>query len=80
MQTLQNMKHQDSEVLDFKSFMSQALLPIMYGLDKDESPFSQIFQIPDMDRLALGGDSMQAHGSSFMLTVDTQQSTSSLAQ
>lgn len=80
MLTLQNMKHQDSEVLDFKSFMSQTLVPIRHGPDKDQTAFSQSFQIPGMDGLELGRDSMQAPGSSFMITVDSQQGTSILAQ
>lgn len=73
MQTLQKKKHQNSEVLDFKSFISQVLVPIRHGPDKDQTAFSQSFQIPGMDRLELGRDSMQAHGSSFMLTVESQQ-------
>lgn len=80
MQTLQNLKHQDSEVLDFKSFMSEALVPIRHGPDKDQTAFSQSFQIPGIDRLELGRDPVQAPGSSFMLTVESRQSTSSLAQ
>lgn len=80
MQTLQNMQHQDSEMLDFKSFMSQALVPIRHGPDKDQTAFCQSFQIPGMDGLKLGTDSMQARGSSFMITMDSQQGTSTLPQ
>lgn len=66
MQTLQNMKHRASEALDFKSFVSQALVPIRHGPDKDQPAFSQSFQIPGMDRLELGRDSVQAPESSFL--------------
>lgn len=80
MQTLQNMKHQASERLDFKSLMSQDLVPIRHGPDKHQPAFSQSFQIPGMDGLELGRDSMQAHGSSLVITVDSRQGTKNLAQ
>lgn len=80
MQPLQNMEHQDSEVLNFKSFVSQALVPIRHGPDKDQAAFSQVFLIPGVDRLELGRDPMQARGSSFMITVYSQQGSNTTAQ